>query len=142
MPTVVGRVKARGFEFRRLGLGHADANHCGVDRQLHLHREADQCRKLARQQDARFGEILWWFQANASGIAFYDADTRAVAQSALGRPLATFLTPNDDPSINSYADANFLEPARYLSVYPYRLRHPRRPHHRLRGPSASYKDQK
>jgi len=25
----------------------------------------------------QFGEILWWFQANASGMAFYDADTQA-----------------------------------------------------------------
>jgi len=56
----------------------------------------------------QFGEVLWWFQANASGMAFYDADTQAAAQSALGRALATFHTPNDDPSIYSYADANFL----------------------------------
>ncbi len=49
----------------------------------------------------QFGEILWWFQANASGMAFYDADTQAAAQSALGRPLVAFMTPNDDPSINS-----------------------------------------
>jgi hypothetical protein len=56
----------------------------------------------------QFGEILWWFLANASGMAFYDADTQAAAQSALGRALATFHTANDDPSINSYADANFL----------------------------------
>ena len=56
----------------------------------------------------QFGEILWWFQANASGMAFYDADTAAAAQTALGRALATFLTPNDDPSVNGYAGANFL----------------------------------
>src|SRR5208337_329006 len=56
----------------------------------------------------QFGEILWWFQANSSGMAFHDADTQAAAQSALGRALATFHTPNDDPSVNSYADANFL----------------------------------
>jgi len=56
----------------------------------------------------QFGEILWWFQANASGMAFYDADTQAAAQSALGRALVAFHTPNDDPSINGYADADFL----------------------------------
>jgi hypothetical protein len=56
----------------------------------------------------QFGEALWWFQANASGMAFYDADTQAAAQTALGHALATFHTPNDDPSVNSYADANFL----------------------------------
>jgi hypothetical protein len=64
----------------------------------------------------QFGEILWWFQANASGMAFYDADTQAAAQSALGRPLATFLTPNGDPSVNSYADANFLRTRLYNYV--------------------------
>jgi hypothetical protein len=56
----------------------------------------------------QFGEVLWWYQANTAGMAFYDADTTAAAQSALGRALATFHTPNDDPSVNSYADANFL----------------------------------
>jgi hypothetical protein len=64
----------------------------------------------------QFGEILWWFQANSSGMAFYDADTQAAAQSALGRALATFLTPNDDPSVNSYADANFLRTRLYNYV--------------------------
>jgi hypothetical protein len=38
----------------------------------------------------QFGEILWWFQANAAGMAFYDVDTKGAAQSALGRALATF----------------------------------------------------
>lgn len=56
----------------------------------------------------QFGEVLWWFQANAFGMAFYDAHTPTTAQTALGRPLVTFHTPNDDPSVNSYADANFL----------------------------------
>jgi len=56
----------------------------------------------------QFGEVLWWYQANTAGMAFYDADTTAAAQAALGRALATFHTPNDDPSVNSYADANFL----------------------------------
>ena len=64
----------------------------------------------------QFGEIGWWFQANASGMAFYDADTQPAAQSALGRALATFHTPNDDPSINSYADANFLRTRLYNYV--------------------------
>jgi hypothetical protein len=54
----------------------------------------------------QFGEILWWFEANSSGMAF-----KAAGQSALGRALATFNTPNDDPSVNIYADANFLRDA-------------------------------
>ncbi len=64
----------------------------------------------------QFGEILWWFLANAFGMAFCDADTQAAAQSALGRPLATFHAPNDDPSINSNADANFLRTRLYNYV--------------------------
>jgi hypothetical protein len=64
----------------------------------------------------QFGEILWWFLANASGMAFHDADTQAAAESALGRALATFHTPNDDPSLNSYADANFLRTRLYNYV--------------------------
>jgi hypothetical protein len=56
----------------------------------------------------QFGEVGWWFQANASGMAFYDADTAAAAQTALDRALHTFLTPNDNPNVNAYADANFL----------------------------------
>jgi len=56
----------------------------------------------------QFGEVLWWFEANASGMAFYDADTQAAALTTLGRALVTFHTPNDDPSVNSHADANFL----------------------------------
>jgi hypothetical protein len=64
----------------------------------------------------QFGEILWWFQANASGMAFYDADTQAAAQSVLGRALAAFHTANDDPSVNSYADANFLRTRLYNYV--------------------------
>jgi len=56
----------------------------------------------------QFGEVLWWYIVGASGMGFYDADTTAAAQVALGRPLHTFLTANDDPSVNGYADANFL----------------------------------
>ena len=44
-------------------------------------------------------------------MAFYGADTRAAATAALGRALYTFLAPNDDPSINGYADAYFLAAA-------------------------------
>jgi hypothetical protein len=42
------------------------------------------------------------------GMAYYDADTAAAALTALGRALATFSFPTDDPSVNAYADANFL----------------------------------
>ncbi len=58
----------------------------------------------------QFGEILWWYFAGGTPptMAFYDSDTAAAAETALGRPLYTFLTPDDNPSVNGYADANFL----------------------------------
>ena len=42
------------------------------------------------------------------GMAYYDAETASSAHTALGRPLATFLLPTDDPSQNAAADATFL----------------------------------
>ncbi len=54
------------------------------------------------------GEHLWWYFPDGSGMAFYDAVTASAALAALGRSLHVFLTPNDDPSVNGYADANFL----------------------------------
>lgn len=58
----------------------------------------------------QFGEVGWWFFSGGSGpsMAYYDAYTSDAANTALGRSLATFTTPNDDPSVNSHADANFL----------------------------------
>jgi hypothetical protein len=41
-------------------------------------------------------------------MAYYDAYTADAANTALGRALATFSHPNDNPNINSFADANFL----------------------------------
>ena len=42
------------------------------------------------------------------GMAYYDAETAADAQTALSRPLADFYGPNDDPTVNGSADATFL----------------------------------
>ena len=42
------------------------------------------------------------------GMAYYDAGTAAAAQTVLGRPLAAFQTPNDDPALNASVDATFL----------------------------------
>ncbi len=60
----------------------------------------------------QFGEFLWWYfgnpQAQPDGMAYYDAETAAAAQTALGRPLYEFLTPNDDPTVNGSSDATFL----------------------------------
>jgi hypothetical protein len=60
----------------------------------------------------QFGEFLWWFFGNPqntpNGMAYFDPETTAAAQTALGRPLFPFLTPNDDPTVNGGADATFL----------------------------------
>lgn len=59
----------------------------------------------------QFGEFVWWYFAGGGppvSMAYYDDDTAAAAVASLGRALASFDDPNDDPSINSYADANFL----------------------------------
>jgi len=45
---------------------------------------------------------------SGGGMAFYDASQAAAATTALGRALASFWTQDDDPTINSSADANFL----------------------------------
>ncbi|MBS1872475.1 MAG: hypothetical protein JSU00_04625 [Acidobacteria bacterium] len=60
--------------------------------------------------ELQFGEFCWWyFKSKVDGsMAFYDADTKAAAQTALGRPLATFSSPTDSPQINGGADATFL----------------------------------
>lgn len=60
------------------------------------------------------GEFCWWYFTNWSashpegGMAYYDAETQAAAQSALGRPLHVFRQPTDDPGVNGGADAQFL----------------------------------
>ncbi|MDE3196552.1 MAG: hypothetical protein KGN84_09425, partial [Acidobacteriota bacterium] len=56
----------------------------------------------------QFGEFLWWYFAGPGGMAFYDDETMAAAQTALGRSLYVFATPNDDPAVNSGADVEFL----------------------------------
>jgi hypothetical protein len=56
----------------------------------------------------QFGEFLWWYFTQNGSMAYYDAETAAVAQAALARPLASFAAPTSDPSVNGYADANFL----------------------------------
>jgi len=60
----------------------------------------------------QFGEDMWWYTEGTptQGMAFYDAYTAAQAASVLpgGRALCHFVTTNDDPSVNGYADANFL----------------------------------
>lgn len=68
----------------------------------------------------QFGEILHWFFNNPSGMAYYDANQVAAAESALGRSLHTFLTPNDDPNVNSGADASFLQSRLQIHIHTIR----------------------
>ena len=58
----------------------------------------------------QYGEFLWWYipDPGGSGMAYYDDETAAAARALLGRPLYTFMTTNDDPSVNGGADALFL----------------------------------
>ena len=45
---------------------------------------------------------------SGGGMAYYDAWAQAAATTALGRALASFATQDDDPTVNSSADANWL----------------------------------
>ena len=45
---------------------------------------------------------------SGGGMAYYDANQTAAATVALGRALGSFWTQDDDPTVSSSADANFL----------------------------------
>jgi len=55
----------------------------------------------------QFGETQWWYFPNASGMPFYDDDTKAAFQARYGRPLHRFLANTDSPH-NDIESANFL----------------------------------
>lgn len=58
----------------------------------------------------QFGEMGWWFFANSEpSMAYYDAYTQDAANTALGRALFSFSDPNEDPSVNSFQDVDFLQ---------------------------------
>lgn len=69
----------------------------------------------APNSQRQLGEIGWWFFNNSTSMAYYDVDLSVAALIALGRPLNLFTTPDDDPSVNGFADANFLR--QYLEDY-------------------------
>ncbi len=64
--------------------------------------------------DLQFGEFLWWYFTNWSagnpggGMGYYDAETQAATQTALGRALHTFQAPTDDPNVNAAPMRVFL----------------------------------
>jgi hypothetical protein len=99
------------------GFGTLISNHCAVGSSKLLAYHKAVYRQIAQMQTAagltpnvQYGEFLWWYTAGPGGIgmAYYDDETQAAAQAALGRPLYLFRTTNDDPSVNDSADALFL----------------------------------
>jgi len=54
---------------------------------------------------------------SGGGMAYYDAYTAAAALAALGRALASFWTQDDDPAVNTHADANFLRGLVYAHMH-------------------------
>ncbi len=57
----------------------------------------------------QFGEFLHWFFDNGTSMAYYDAWLSDYANTALGRPMVLFTNPDDDPSVNAFADADVLQ---------------------------------
>ena len=99
------------------GFGTLISNHCAAGSSKLLAYQKAVYRNLAQMQvtagltpSVQYGEFLWWYQVDpaGSGMGYYDSETAAAAQTALGRPLHTFMTTNDDPTVNTSADAIFL----------------------------------
>jgi hypothetical protein len=55
----------------------------------------------------QFGETQWWYFPNASGMPFYDDETKAAFQARFGRPLHRFLANTESPS-DDIESADFL----------------------------------
>ena len=99
------------------GFASLNSMQCAVGASKMLAFQKTVYRQIAQLQSAagltpyvQYGEFLWWYFADpaGSGMAYYDPETVAAAQTALGRPLYTFMTPTDDPAVNGSADALFL----------------------------------
>ncbi len=99
------------------GFGNLNSTQCAAGAANLLAYQKAVYRNIARMQltagltpSVQYGEFLWWYFADpaGSGMGYYDPETVAAALIALGRPLHTFMTPNDDPTVNSSADALFL----------------------------------
>jgi hypothetical protein len=99
------------------GFGSYVSNHCAVGGPILAFQQAVLLDIASLQTAAglnpfvQVGEFLWWYFSDTQGasMAYYDANTTAAAEAALGRPLALFAGPNDVASINGYADALFLQ---------------------------------
>jgi hypothetical protein len=55
----------------------------------------------------QFGETQWWYFPNASGMPYYDDETKADFLARYGRPMHRFLANTDDPN-DDLETANFL----------------------------------
>ena len=55
----------------------------------------------------QFGETQWWYFPNASGMPFYDAETKAAFEARYGRPMHRFLANTDSPE-DDIETADFL----------------------------------
>ena len=55
----------------------------------------------------QFGETQWWYFPNASGMPYYDDETKADFQARYGRPMHRFLANTDDPN-DDLETADFL----------------------------------
>ena len=94
-----------------VGFGSLVSTHCAfsspmLNYQKQLYTElADLMAAASLTPSLQFGEFCWWYFNNSSGMAYYDDETKAAAQAALGRPLRVFATPVDDPNND---DALFL----------------------------------
>lgn len=101
-----------------VGFGDLSSTHCSFNSaMLAFHKQVYGC-LAGLMSDAgltpslQFGEFCWWYFTNyplrpTGGMAYYDADTAAAAQAALGHPLHVFRSPDDDPA-PFLADALFL----------------------------------
>ena len=92
------------------GFGTLNSNQCAVGPSKMLAYQKAVYRNIAadaggRRSDAeraiRRIPLVVLRGSAGSGMAYYDAETVAAAQTALGRPLHIFMTPNDDPTVNS-----------------------------------------
>jgi len=98
------------------GFGTLVSSHCAIGGPILAYQQAVLTDLAAMQTAAgltpllQMGEFLWWFfpELNQPGMAYYDSATKAAALAALGRDLATFNSPDDDPQANGGADAMFL----------------------------------
>ena len=103
-----------------VGFGELVSTHCTFSSPMRNYQRqvfktlADLMAEAELTPNLQFGEFCWWYFTNRSeqnpsgGMAYYDEETRAAAQTQLGRQLYVFTSPEDDPAVNGGADALFL----------------------------------